>query len=200
MGRPASRLAPKAFREGQIEWGLSQGSRGTETVKRERAFLFNLATRTRGSLLFALLAKRKWFPNFILSQYADCRRKESRGRREQGGDGRGAGVSDPSWVPLPGLIVFSLTNSAASCTSARGPPPQEAPSHPSRILLLNQCLSPPQITRPPTGFTLAPHGRSGARIQSIRRWNWRKSFCSTCISRGTAGTRWPGCSTSPRGR
>lgn len=122
--------------------------------------------------------------------------------REQGGDGRGAGVSDPSWVPLPGLIVFSLTNSGASCTSAGGPPPprQEAPSHPSRILLLNQCLSPPQITRPPTGFTLAPHGRSGARIQSIRRWNWRKSFCSTCISRGTAGTRWPGCSTSPRGR
>ncbi|CAO2603849.1 hypothetical protein LEMLEM_LOCUS11825 [Lemmus lemmus] len=80
------------------------------------------------------------------------------------------------------------------------PPHQEVPSHPSRILLLNQCLSPLQITRPPTGFMLAPHGRSGARIQSIRRWNWRKSFCSTCISRGTAGTRWPGCSTSPRGK
>lgn len=43
--------------------------------------------------------------------------------RERGGDGRGAGVSDSSWVPLPGLILLSLTNSAASCTSARGPPP-----------------------------------------------------------------------------
>ncbi|EAW93881.1 hCG39031, isoform CRA_d [Homo sapiens] len=62
--------------------------------------------------------------------------------------------------------------------------------------------SPPSIpiTQQPTGFMRAPLGKSGAPIQNTRPWNWRKSFCSTCTSPGTAGTRWLDCSTSPRGR
>lgn len=79
------------------EWGQLQGSWERKTVgergeERERERKrevgeVKLATRTQGSLLFSLLAKKKkkkWFPDFILSQYADCGRKKKRGGRERG--------------------------------------------------------------------------------------------------------------------
>ena len=99
----------------------------------------------------------------------------------------------------------SLTSSAASCTLAEDP--RTFPSPQRRgvgvlIHLLNPPISVPhpQVTRLPTGSTLAPRGRNAAPIQNTKRWNWRRNFCSTCTSPGTAGTRWPDCSTLRRGR
>lgn len=73
------------------------------------------------------------------------------------------------------------------------PTPTRHPPEPQLLLSL-----PPQITLLLTGSTRGPPGKSAALTPSTRRWNWRRSFCSICISPGTAGTRWPGSSTSPR--
>ena len=57
-----------------------------------------------------------------------------------------------------------------------------------------------QKTPRPTGCTRVPPGRSAARTPSTRRSSWRRSSSLTCTSPVTAGTRWRGSSTSPRGR
>lgn len=57
-----------------------------------------------------------------------------------------------------------------------------------------------QITRFPTGSTRVPPEKSAARTPSTRSWSWRKSSSLTPTWPGTEGTRWRGCSTSPRDR
>lgn len=57
-----------------------------------------------------------------------------------------------------------------------------------------------QTTPPPIGYTRAPPGRRGARIRNIKRWSWRRNFCSTCTWRATGAMRWRERSTWRRGK
>lgn len=87
MGTVARKLGKEdSWREREKEREIEREKDGGEV---------NLATRTQGSLLFFFAGKKKKrFPNFILSPYADCGRKKKRGwergeRREEMGGGAG---------------------------------------------------------------------------------------------------------------
>lgn len=184
--------------------------------------------REKRILILLLEHRAAWFPpawpeGDLFSNFThhtmwgewEGREKDQRTEEEKGGPWRGGGaevllraiVSDRPSVCLPG--VHCVRGSAAlpnqfSGVLHFGRRPQEVPQLPVErgvLLLLNPLsLVPSQATRLPTGSMRAPLGRSAAPIRNIRRWNWRKSFCSTCTSPGTAGTRWPDCSTSRKGR